>query len=65
MPITRTKVTPYEKSIICDGLHKLFPIENPSSHVEALKNLLRYAEDRAYEAGKKDAQLAMKKAIGF
>lgn len=65
MPIYRTPVKAYSKSIIFNGTDRLFPIGEPKKHAEVLKKVIRDAEDSAYEQGRLDAQKAMRQAIGL
>lgn len=59
-----TQVKAFEKSVVVDG-QAVFPLTDPEYVAERLRYLIGKAENRAYKAGRKDAQLEMRKALGF
>lgn len=65
MPIYRTPVKAYSKSVFLGGTNTLFPLSEPKKHADVLKKVIREAEDHAYEQGRRDAQEAVRKAIGL
>ncbi len=65
MPIYRTPIRAYSKSVVLGGTDTLFPISEPKKHAEVLKKVIRQAEERAYAQGRLDAQEAMRKTLGF
>lgn len=61
-----TKVTGYKKSIGFGATFTLYPLERDDipGHVATLREVLRHAEQRAYEAGRADAQKEIRLALG-
>lgn len=59
-------VRPYEKSVVLGGAITLFPVEPSLTNGFAtqIKMAIERAEAAAYEQGVRDAQAAMRKAIG-
>lgn len=62
-----TKVTGYVKSIGFGATFSLYPVptDNIPAHVDTLREVIRRAEQRAYEAGRRDAQADLRAALGL
>lgn len=60
----RAHVRGYAKSIVVNAT-TLFPLTDPKAVAAKLKDEIKAIEDRAYRAGREDAQAEMRKSLGF
>lgn len=63
----KTPITPYSKSIGLGGGNTLYPLspDNVPQLAETIRKVIRKTEERAYEAGRRDAQTEMRMSLGL